>query len=74
VFDLVTPVRSPGSERELLTIDQARKLLEAAKNDPLEIILTLGLVTGIRRGELFVLRRQYIDEKAMKKMGELFAS
>jgi integrase len=61
VFDLVTPVRSQASERDPLTIAQAHKLLAAAKGNPLEVILTLGLVTGMRRGEMFALRWQCID-------------
>jgi integrase len=44
-----------------LTEEQARKLLEALPGHPLEAIIMLALVTGLRRDELLHLKWQDID-------------
>jgi len=44
------------SERQPLTKEQALQLLEAAKGNRLECLLTLALATGMRLGELLALR------------------
>ncbi len=44
-----------------LTEEQARKLLEALPGHPLEAIIMLALVTGLRRDELLGLKWQGLD-------------
>jgi integrase len=44
-----------------LTEEQARKLLEALPGHPLEAIIMLALVTGLRRDELLRLKWQDVD-------------
>jgi len=48
-------------EREPLTLEQARALLDAAKGDPFEALYVLALTTGARQGELFALRWRDVD-------------
>lgn len=61
VCDMVSPPQEQNSEIRPLTLDQIRKLLEAAKGHRLETIITLALATGMRRGELLGLKWQDID-------------
>jgi integrase len=61
VCDFVSPPRIPKHEVQALTPEQAHKLLEAANGHRIEALLTLALVTGMRRGELLGLRWQDID-------------
>ncbi len=63
VCDLVTPPSIVSKEIQTLTLEQAQKLLHAAKGHRLEAILTLALTTGMRRGELLALRWSDIDFK-----------
>ncbi len=56
VCDLVSPPRIVSREVAPLTLEQAHTLLEHAKSHRLEVLLTLAVVTGIRRGELLALR------------------
>jgi integrase len=44
-----------------LALEQARKLLEIARGHRLEVLLTLAVVTGMRRGELIALRWSDVD-------------
>ncbi|HTK09131.1 MAG TPA: site-specific integrase [Ktedonobacteraceae bacterium] len=44
-----------------LTSDQAKKLLDAAKDHPNEALFVLALATGMRRGELLGLKWQDVD-------------
>ena len=51
-------VSLPGVERyegQVLTVDQARKLLEVARGSRLDVLLLVALTTGMRRGELVAL-------------------
>jgi integrase len=61
VTDLVTPPRLEKREREPLTLEQAKKLLDVARGDRLEMLLVLALTTGMRRGEMLALRWSDID-------------
>jgi integrase len=61
VTDLVTPPRLEKHEVQSLTLDQARALLTAARGHRLDMLLTLALTTGMRRGELLALRWSDID-------------
>lgn len=61
VCDLVTPPKVVKPEIQTLTMEQARRLLEAAQGHRLETILTVALTTGMRRGELLALRWSDID-------------
>src|SRR5258708_36691484 len=44
-----------------LTQEHARMLLEAVRGDRLEAIITLALITGLRRDELLGLKWQAVD-------------
>src|SRR6266567_6226261 len=61
VCDLVSPPRIVKPEIQPLTMEQAHKLLEAARGHRLEAMLTVALTTGMRRGELLALRWADID-------------
>lgn len=54
----------PGVERyegEVLTVEQAKKLLAAAHGSRLEALLLVAVTTGMRRGELVALRWSDVD-------------
>lgn len=61
VCDLVKPPAAHQREMQALTPEQARKLIEAAREGKLEAFLTLAVATGMRRGELLGLHWQDID-------------
>ncbi len=56
VCDLVTPPRIVSREGTPLTLEQARKFLEGVRKHRLEALLTMAIITGMRRGELLALR------------------
>ena len=56
VSDSVSLPRLIRSEIQPLSKDQAQKLLEVARGHRFEALLTVALVTGMRRGELLALR------------------
>jgi integrase len=61
VCDDVRPPRLIKREAHSLNPEQAQKLLEAAKGHRLEVLLTLAITTGMRRGEIVGLKWQDID-------------
>jgi integrase len=61
VCTIVTPPRLTTHEMQPLSKEQARRLLEAAKQSRLLCLLTLALATGMRLGELLALRWEEID-------------
>lgn len=61
VSDLVTKPRKVKHKIQPLTEEQARTLLDAVKGDILEGIITVTLVTGLRRGEVLGLKWDDID-------------
>lgn len=61
VCDAVSPPRVGKSEQTTLTVDQVNTLLEAISGHRLEALITLALLTGMRRGELLALRWTDID-------------
>jgi integrase len=61
VCDAVTPPRVPHKEKTVLTLEQAHTLLEQVKTHKLEALLTLALITGMRRGELLGLHWKDIN-------------
>ena len=61
VSDLVTKPRIVKPKIHPLTEEQARTLLDAVKGDVLEGIITVTLVTGLRRGEVLGLKWEDID-------------
>ncbi len=61
VCDLVTPPRIVSREVTPLTLDQAQMLLRSVREHRLEVLLTMAVVTGMRRGELLALRWSNID-------------
>ncbi len=50
--DLVKPPRIVSREVTPLTLEQARALLSSVREHRLEELLTVAVVTGMRRGEL----------------------
>lgn len=56
-----TPRTRPPAEKRSLTPEQATSLLEAAKGDPVEAFIVVGLMTGLRPGELLGLRWDDVD-------------
>lgn len=61
VAELVTLPRKKRYEAQILTLEQAQKLLEAARGSRLEALLIVALTTGMRRGELLALRWDDVD-------------
>lgn len=61
VCDAVTAPRRRHYEIKPLTPDQAKVLLDVAKQDSLEALWVLALTTGMRRGEILALKWQDIN-------------
>lgn len=61
VCDLVEPPRIVSREATPLTLEQAQALLEKVREHRLEVLLTVAVVTGMRRGELLALRWSHVD-------------
>lgn len=61
VCDLVDPPRWEGFEGQTLTVEQSKKLLEAAQGHRLEALFVPALATGMRRGEIMGLKWQDIN-------------
>lgn len=61
VCDVVSPPRLVKPEKKSLTMEQAHRLLEGVRGHRLEMLLTLALTTGLRRGEMLALRWADID-------------
>jgi integrase len=61
VCDLVTAPSQVRREIQPLTQEQAKCLLQVVHEHRLEALLTLALVTGMRKGELLGLHWQDID-------------
>lgn len=63
VCDLVTRPRVPKHEIMPLTLEQAQRFRHHIQNHRLEMLITMAVVTGMRRGELLSLRWSDIDLK-----------
>ena len=61
VCDLVEPPRIVSREAAPLSLEQAQTLLKSVREHRLEVLLTMAVVTGMRRGELLALRWSNID-------------
>lgn len=61
VCDLVEPPRIISREVTPLSLEQAQALLKSVRKHRLEVLLTMAVVTGMRRGELLALRWSNID-------------
>jgi integrase len=61
VCDLVDPPRIVSREVVPLSVEQARRLVKHVEGHRLEVLLTMAVVTGMRRGELLALRWSDID-------------
>jgi len=59
--DFVKPPKMPDQETPMLQPDQAAALLERLRGNPLYVLVSLGLGTGMRRDEMLGLRWQYVD-------------
>jgi integrase len=54
--DAAEPPRVESTEVEILAPDQVKKMLVGLRGHRLHLVATLGLATGMRRGELAALR------------------
>jgi integrase len=61
VADLVDPPRWERTEMQALNVEQARRVIAAARGDELEALWWLTLTTGLRQGELLALRWGAVD-------------
>src|SRR5439155_21215991 len=61
IVDVVEPPRIVSRQGTPLTIEQAKVLLAHVKEHRLEMLLTMAIVTGMRRGELLALRWSAVD-------------
>lgn len=61
IADLVDPPRQRRPEMKALSPEQARTVLDAARDDDLEALWTVALTTGLRQGELLALRWPDVD-------------
>ncbi|WP_376794854.1 tyrosine-type recombinase/integrase [Thermogemmatispora sp.] len=61
ILELVKAPRATSPERPTLTQEQAVRLVHSVKEHPLEALLLLALITGMRQGELLALRWSDVD-------------
>jgi integrase len=61
VCSIIEPPRIVSRQGAPITIEQAKVLLEQVKAHRLEVLLTMAIVTGMRRGELLALRWSAVD-------------
>lgn len=61
VCDLVEPPRVVSREATPLTLEQAQAFLKSVREHRVEVLLTMAVVTGMRRGELVALRWSDVD-------------
>jgi integrase len=61
VAALADPLRSIRKEIHPLSIEQAKKLLQAVNGDRLEALYTVAVAVGLRQGEAFALRWRDVD-------------
>src|SRR5262249_43873541 len=59
--DLAKPPKMPDQETPMLQPDQAAALLERLRGNPLYLLVSLALGTGMRRNEMLGLRWQDVD-------------
>jgi integrase len=74
VCELVDPPRKAHFEGQALTVEQARKLLTAARGHRMEALFHLELATGMRRGEIMGLKWQDINfEKGLLRVQRILS-
>ncbi len=61
VSNIVSLPRKGGRRIQPLSEEQAKRLLQAVRGQPLEAMITVALVTGMRMGELLALRWSDVD-------------
>lgn len=74
VARLVTPPRVARTKIEPLTLDEVRRLLDAARGTRFEAAFVIAVVTGVRLGELLALRWDDLDlgaEPTLRVRGSL---
>ncbi|PPK92517.1 integrase-like protein [Kineococcus xinjiangensis] len=71
VASLVRPPRQQRRDATYLTVDDARKLLQAARGDRLEALYIAAVMLGLRRGELLGLPWRHVNlEAASLRVGQ----
>jgi integrase len=61
VAALVTPPRLTSFDAHILSVEEARRLIDTARGSRLEALIILAITTGLRKGELLALRWQDVD-------------
>lgn len=61
ICDNVEPPKVVSRRGTPLTIEQAKRLLQEIKANRLEVLLTMAIITGMRRGELLALKWSSVD-------------
>lgn len=61
VTDAVDPPRKSHTEMQTLNPEQAKQLLDSARDDRLEALYVLALTTGMRQGEMLALHWRDVD-------------
>lgn len=64
VAGLVDPPRVPKRQARALTVEEARRLLDAVEGDRYEAFYRVALMLGLRRGEALALRWEDVDLEA----------
>ena len=60
-FFRIRPVRNTQVSKEALTIDEVKKLIDAAEDPELRLLVIIGFCTGLRRGDCCTLQWDEVD-------------
>lgn len=60
-FHRLKPVRNTQVSKEALTIDEVKRLIDAAEDPELRLLVIIGFCTGLRRGDCCTLQWDEVD-------------
>ena len=60
-FHRIKPVRNTQVSKEALTIDEVKRLIDAAEDPELRLLVIIGFCTGLRRGDCCTLQWEEVD-------------